>query len=287
MASTMTITTNPLRPVGDLLREWRERRRLSQMALALDAEVSTRHLSFLETGRAQPSREMVLRLSEHLSVPLRDRNTLLLAAGYAPAYPERPLDDPALQAAREVIGRVLAGHEPFPAIAIDRHWSLVSANRAIAPLLAGVAPDLLLQPMNVLRLSLHPEGLAPRIANLEQWRAHLLERLEQQIELSADQTLTDLLAELQAYPTPKSDSAGEGNAGKSGLTGVAIPLRLQTEEGMLNLISTTMVFGTPVDVTLSELAIEAFFPADAGTAEILSRLLPSNAEEKQGGRRSG
>ena len=272
MATTMTMMTSPARSVGDLLREWRERRRLSQMALALDAEVSTRHLSFLETGRARPSREMLLRLAEHLSIPLRERNTMLLAAGYAPAYPERPIDDPALTTAREVIERVLTGHEPYPALAVDRHWTLVAANRAVAPLLAGLPAAMVQPPVNVLRLSLHPQGMAPRIANLRQWRDHLLTRLERQVELSADPVLKELLAELKGYPAadlqPERDQAAR-DQGLSGLTGVAVPLSLQTEHGLLSFISTTMVFGTPVDVTLSELAIESFFPANQETAEVL------------------
>ncbi len=271
----MTMTPHTMRPVGELLREWRERRRLSQMALALDAEISTRHLSVMETGRALPSREMVLRIAEHLAVPLRARNNLLLAAGYAPAYPERGLDDPALQAAREVVDRVLAGHEPFPAIAVDREWSLVAANRAVAPLISGVAPELLQPPVNVLRLSLHPDGMAPRIANLRQWREHIFERLEQQIERSADQQLVALQEELRGYPDTFGDLVRGGGGQEQrfpGLTGVAIPLQLRAGEDVLNLISTTMVFGTPVDVTLSELAIEAFFPADAATAGVLTRL---------------
>lgn len=280
----MTMTPHTMRPVGELLREWRERRRLSQMALALDAEISTRHLSFMETGRALPSREMVLRIAEHLAVPLRARNNLLLAAGYAPAYPERGLDDPALQAAREVVDRVLAGHEPFPAIAVDREWSLVAANRAVAPLMSGVAPELLQPPVNVLRLSLHPDGMAPRIANLRQWREHLFERLEQQIERSADQQLVALQEELRGYPDTFGDPVRGGSHEQrfTGLTGVAIPLQLRDGEDVLNLISTTMVFGTPVDVTLSELAVEAFFPADAATAEALTRL--SQESVSQGGR---
>ncbi len=284
MATTMTMTANRMRPVGDLLREWRERRRLSQMALALDAEVSTRHLSFLETGRARPSREMLLRLAEHLSIPLRERNTMLLAAGYAPAYPERPIDDPALTTAREVIERVLTGHEPYPALAVDRHWTLVAANCAVAPLLAGLPAAMVQPPVNVLRLSLHPEGMAPRIANLRQWRDHLLTRLERQVELSADPVLKELLAELKGYPAADLQPVREHaprDEESPGLTGVAVPLSLQTDHGLLSFISTTMVFGTPVDVTLSELAIEAFFPADAGTAEILPRLLQPEQETER------
>jgi transcriptional regulator with XRE-family HTH domain len=251
-------------PVGSLLRKWRERRRLSQLDLACEAEISTRHLSFLETGRSLPSREMVLRLAEYLEVPLRERNALLVAAGYAPAFPERPLDDPALQSARKAVDLVLAGHEPYPALAIDRHWTLVASNNAVPSLLAGVDPSLLRPPVNALRLSLHPAGLAPRIANLAEWRSHLLARLRRQIEVTADPVLEKLLNELCGYP-------GEGveNGGAGEYAGVAVPFQLVTGQGVLSFISTTTIFGTPVDVTLSELALESFFPADAATARAL------------------
>ena len=189
-------------PVGELLRGWRQRRRLSQLDLALEAEISSRHLSFLETGRSQPSRDMLLHLAERLDVPLRERNVLLTAAGYAPVFAERALTDPALQAARKAVELVLKGHEPFPALAVDRHWTLVAANAAVAPLLAGADPALLAPPVNVLRLSLHPNGLAPRIENLREWRAHLLERLRRQVELTADPVLAALMDELRAYPSP-------------------------------------------------------------------------------------
>ncbi|HEU5430142.1 MAG TPA: helix-turn-helix domain-containing protein, partial [Thermomicrobiales bacterium] len=195
------------RPIGELLREWRERRRLSQLALALDADVSSRHVSFIETGRSRPSREMVLRLAERLDVPLRERNRLLLAAGFAPAYPERGLADPDLAQIRQAIDLVLAGHEPYPALAVDRHWNLVAANRAVASLLAGVAPDLLTPPVNVLRLSLAPAGLAPRIINLPEWRAHVLERLRRQVEASADPALAALLTDLRSQPAPAAERA--------------------------------------------------------------------------------
>ena len=185
-----------IRPLGDQIREWRRRRRLSQMDLALDAEISTRHLSFIETGRTRPSREMVLRLADQLALPLRERNTMLLAAGFAPLYAQRALDDPALAAARRAIDLVLKGHEPWPALAVDRHWHLVAANAAVAPLLAGCAPHLLAGPVNVLRLSLHPEGLAPRILNLAEWRAHLLERRRRQAMTTGDQGLEALVVEL-------------------------------------------------------------------------------------------
>ncbi len=276
-----TFDSASTRPIGDLLREWRERRRLSQLALALDAEVSTRHLSFLETGKARPSREMVLRLTERLDVPLRERNTMLLAAGFAPAYPERGLDDPALGVARAAIDRVLAGHEPFPALAIDRYWTLVAANRVVPALLTGVAPDLLQPPINVLRLSLHPDGLAPQIANLPEWRVHLLARLAHQIDVTADPRLAELLAELRGYPGGEETRPADTPLQDSGLGGVAVPMRLETSRGALSFLSTTMVFGTPVDVTLSELAIESFFPADAPTAEALRRLMANGADRRQ------
>jgi transcriptional regulator with XRE-family HTH domain len=247
-------------PIGALLREWRQRRRLSQLDLALAAEVSTRHLSCLETGRAQPSREMVLRLAERLEVPLRERNLLLVAAGYAPVFQERSLADPELQAARAAMELVLQAHAPNPAIAIDRHWTLVAANRSVAPLLACVDPELLKPPVNVLRLSLHPKGLAPRVVNLAEWRAHLLERLRRQVDVSADAVLVELLKELRAYPAPSPPHRANG-------TGVVVPFRLRHGDRVLSFLSTTTVFGTPVEITLSELALESFFPADADTEE--------------------
>ena len=255
--------------VGDHLRQWRQRRRLSQLDLALDAEISTRHLSFLETGRAQPSRDMVLRLAEHLEIPLRERNTILVSAGFAPVFPQRSLDDPALAAARKAVELILTGHEPHPALVVDRGWNLVSANRMIAPLLQGVDPELLAPPTNVLRLTLHPKGLAPRIANLHEWRAHLLDRLRREVELTADPRLSELLTELKAYPIldgqpPRRASDEYG--------GVATPFLMETPMGLLSFFSTTTVFGTPVDVTLSELTLETFFPADPQTAEALRQL---------------
>jgi transcriptional regulator with XRE-family HTH domain len=253
--------------VGSLLRKWRERRRLSQLDLACEAEISTRHLSFLETGRSLPSREMVLRLAERLDVPLRERNALLIAAGYAPVYHERPLDDPALQAARKAVDLVLAGHEPYPALAIDRHWTLIAFNNAVPPLMAVADPSLLRPPINVLRLSLHPEGLAPRIANLAEWRLHLLARLRRQIEVTADPILEELLNEFCGYPAP----GGEPGDNEE-YAGVVVPFRLVTEQGVLSFISATTIFGTPVDITLSELAVESFFPADAATARALRDL---------------
>ena len=258
------MNTVALPTFGAQLREWRQRRRLSQLDLAGEADVSTRHLSFVETGRSMPSREMVLRLADRLEVPLRERNRLLTAAGFAPMYGERRLDDPALKAAREAVELVLKGHEPYPALAIDRHWSLVSYNRAVLPLLAGIAPALLEAPINVLRLSLHPDGLAPRIVNLAQWRAHLLARLRQQVTVSADPVLAALADELRAYPASVDDAHEPIEAG------VVVPLMLQTPGGRLSFISTTTVFGTPLDITLAELAIESMFPADPQTAQMLA-----------------
>ncbi len=248
---------------GEQLRAWRQRRRMSQLDLAAEADTSTRHLSFLETGRATPSREMVLRLAERLDVPLRERNALLVAAGYAPMYAQRPLADPSMAEARHAVELVLAGHEPYPALAVDRSWTLILANRAVAPLLAGVDPALLEPPVNVLRLSLHPRGLAPRIANLGAWRAHLLARLRRDRAVGGDARIGALLEELRGYP---GDAAPHD---EQDTPGVAVPFVLRTDRGLLSFISTITVFGTPLDVTLSELAIESFFPADAATAERL------------------
>lgn len=233
--------------------------------------MSTRHLSCVETGRAAPSREMVLRLADRLGVPLRERNALLVAAGFAPMYRQRALDDPALAAARRAVDLVLRGHEPYPALAVDRHWHLVAANRIVPLLMAGAAPELLVPPINVLRLSLHPQGLAPRILNLGQWRAHLLERLLQQIAASGDAALQALHDELAAYPTP--DLAQRGSPSDANVPGVVVPFQLATDGGVLSFISTTTVFGSPVDITLQELAVESFFPADAQTTVRLAGLL--------------
>lgn len=234
------------------------------MDLALEAEISTRHLSFLETGRAQPSREMVLHLAEQLEVPLRERNVILVAAGFAPVFPERRLDDPGLAAARRAVDVILTAHEPNPALVIDLGWNLVAANAAVAPLLAGVDPALLEPPLNVMRLSLHPKGLAPRIANLGEWHAHALERLRRQAELTADPGVIALVEEVRGYPRPPAPDRRPEDWGD-----VVIPFQLMMGDTLLSLIGTTTVFGTPVDVTLSELTLETFFPADASTAEAL------------------
>ena len=252
-------------PFGEHLRHWRQHRRLSQQGLALEAEISTRHLSYVETGRAQPSREMVLRLAERLSVPLRERNALLVAAGFAPMYQARPLDHPDLAAARQAVELVLKGHEPSPALAVDRHWNLVAANAVVPLLLDGVAPWLLEPPVNVLRLSLHPEGLGPRLANSAQWRAHLLHRLQQQIAATADSELQALHDEIAAYPFAEDKDSPLPSP-------IAVPFELHTHLGTLSFISTITIFGTPVDVTLQELAVESFFPANAETQQALQRL---------------
>src|SRR5580698_2674843 len=250
--------------IGPLIKHWREQRRMSQLYLASEAEISSRHLSFIETGRTAPSRAMVLRLAEYLEVPLRERNRLLTAAGFAPAFRERSLDDHSMQPARLAVEQVLKGQEPFPALAIDRHWNMVSANSAIAALIAGADPALLEPPVNVLRLSLHPGGLAARIANLGQWRAHLLERLGRQIGLTGDPQLLALHQELSSYPGGSSDHDSIDAA-------IAVPFVLNTAAGPLSFISTTLVFGTPVDITLSEMAVELFFPADEATASAFRR----------------
>ena len=252
-------------PVGGLLREWRQRRRLSQLDLACEARISTRHLSFLETGRARPSRDMVLHLAERLEVPMRERNVLLVAAGFAPSFGERPLQDPALGAVRAAVDLVLERHKPYPAFAIDRQWRVVASNAALPELYEGCAEDLLRPPINGLRLTLHPQGMAPRIANLAEWRGHILSRLEQQIDITASPELIALRRELLSYPAPPE--APDMMADHA----VAIPFKVRTSLGVLSFFSTTTVFGTPVDVTLSELALELFFPADEATVHAVER----------------
>jgi len=247
---------------GDLIRQWRQRRRLSQLDLAIAASVSSRHLSFVETGRSRPTSQMILHLAEHLDVPLRDRNALLLAGGYAPAYAERTLAAPELRAVRGALTRVLAGHEPYPAAVVNRWWELVDANAGIGLFTGGVSPGLLEPPVNVLRLSLHPDGMAPRIANLPEWRAHLLARLHRQAEATGDQRLFTLHDELEAYPG--------GRGVPPAVTDVVVPLRYRTPRAELSFLSITAVIGTPMDVTVSELAIESFYPADDQTAAALA-----------------
>lgn len=255
--------------VGQLLREWRERRRLSQLDLAHDADISQRHLSFLEIGRSQPSREMILRLAEQLEIPLRERNVLLASAGFASVFPERSFDDKSLPAARRAVDLILKGLEPNPSFAVDRHWMLVAANQAaIKILLVDVDPSLLKPPVNMLRLCLHPKGFTPQIMNYSEWRGSVLKYLERQVEATADAFLLKLLEELKGYPKPESARNARPTPEMAN-SGISIPLRLMKEQGELSFISTVTVFGTPIDVTLSELAIESFFPADQQTEDIL------------------
>lgn len=256
-----------VRPVGELLRDWRQRRHLSQMDLAVGAGVSTRHLSFLETGRSRPSREMVLHLADHLDVPLRERNTLLLAAGYAPAFPERSLDDPAMASIRSSLEVVLEGHTPYPALIVDRTWHVLMVNRASDLLVEGVAPWLLEPPVNALRVTLHPEGLGRRVANMAEYSGLLLARLRRHAEVTGDDDLSALHDELAGYPGVATDPPAE--LLESGA--VAVPLRLRTGEVELFLYTTIATFGTALDVTLAELSLEAFLPGDSITAEVLQR----------------
>ena len=256
--------------VGEMVRDWRELRRLSQLDLAVEAEISQRHLSFIESGRSAPSREMLLHLAEHLEVPLRERNTMLLAAGFAPAFPNRSFHDPSLALARASVERVLSAHEPFPALAFDRHWNLVSANQAVWSLLGTVREDLLQPSVNVLRVTLHPAGLAPCIVNIAEWRLHLINQLRRQLRITRDAVLNTLLKELETYPFPSSDdSAGAESIAPDA---IAIPLRLRTPSGTLSFVSTVTVFGTALEITLSELTMEAFYPADEFTKTALSGL---------------
>jgi len=262
----MTTTTT----FGSLLRTWRLQRRLSQQDLAAEAEVSTRHLSCLETERATPSREMVLKLCSQLGLPIREQNKLLLAAGYAPVFPHRPLSDPALSFAAEAVQQVLRGHGICPALAVDRHWNILAANDALHRLLQSVDAALLQPPVNALRLSLHPQGLAPRVENYEEWRSHLLARLRREAELSSDRVLNELIGELSAYPLPPGSRSLR--PGPHQPTPIVVPLHLRMPGGTLALISTTMVFGTALDVTLAELSIEVFFPMNELSTALLSTL---------------
>ncbi|MFB7508705.1 helix-turn-helix domain-containing protein [Streptomyces broussonetiae] len=253
--------------VGPLLRAWRERRRVSQLELALRADSSARHISFIETGRSRPSEEMVLRLAEHLEVPVRERNSLLLAAGYAPHYPETPLDDPALDALRGGLERLIQGYEPYPALVVDATYTVVAANRGIAMLLDGVADKLYSPAPNAMRLTLHPEGMAPRIRNLREWRGHLLEQMERQIALQRSEQLRALYEEVKAYPVPE-DAADDEPA--EPVAYFALPLRIEHDGRILSFVSSISTFNTPMDVTVAELAIETFLPADPATAKYLN-----------------
>ncbi|MEU6805227.1 helix-turn-helix domain-containing protein [Streptomyces neyagawaensis] len=262
--------TPPGQGAGPLLRAWREQRRVSQLELALRAGSSARHISFVETGRSRPSEEMLLRLAEHLDVPVRDRNALLLAAGYAPRYPQTPLDDPSMAALREGVERLIQGYEPYPALVVDATYHVVAANRGIAMLLDGVPESLLVPPLNAMRLVLHPEGLAPRIRNLRAWRGHLLEQMERQIALRRSEPLRALYEEVAAYALPPgtADEEPEEELGVS----LALPMRIEHAGQVLSFISSISTFNTPMDVTVAELAIETFLPADPATVKYLQSL---------------
>jgi transcriptional regulator with XRE-family HTH domain len=257
----VTTVTSPATPFGALLRDWRKRRHVSQLDLAISADVSSRHLSFIETGRAKPSRTMVLRLAATLEVPLRERNQMLVAAGLAPEYAERSLDHPEMAAVRNGVEQVLAAYDPYPCLAVDRGWNIVRSNSGAAVLLDGVATHLLAQP-NALRIALHPDGLAPRIENLGQWRAHVVGRLRREVAVSGAADLVSLLAEIESFPGDSDDATPSGD--------IVIPLRLATGSGeVLSFLSTVTTFGTALDLTAAELSIEAFLPADDATAATL------------------
>jgi transcriptional regulator with XRE-family HTH domain len=262
----MAVAAAPV-PVGEMLRSWRRRRSLSQLELSLNAGVSSRHLSFLETGRARPSREMVLHLAEELEVPPRERNTLLLAAGFAPLYTERSLQEPEMELVRGAIDRFLRAHEPYPALVVDRHHDLLASNDALGMLLEGVSPELLEAPANALRIALHPRGMAPRTLNFGEWSAHLMQRLHREMQITADPRLESLHDELAGYPgvelTPPQ--------GVVQAQDIVLPVRLRDGDRELAFFSTLSTFGTAVDITLAELSIEAFYPANAHTANRLLR----------------
>ncbi|MFD1662362.1 helix-turn-helix domain-containing protein [Streptomyces caeni] len=254
--------------IGPLLRGWRERRRVSQLELALRAGSSARHISFVETGRSRPSEEMVLRLAEHLDVPVRERNALLLAAGYAPRYPETPLDDPSMDALRAGVEQLIRGYEPYPALVVDAGYDVVAANRGITMLLEGVPDHLLAPPLNAMRLTLHPEGLAGRIRNLREWRDHLLAQMDRQIALQRSAALRALYEEVAAYPVP-----GRSGPGPDGtVPRFALPMQIEHDGRVLSFVSSIATFNTPMDVTVAELAIETFLPADPATVKYLQSL---------------
>jgi transcriptional regulator with XRE-family HTH domain len=257
--------------VGPLLREWRERRRLTQLQLALESGVSARHLSFVETGRSKPGREMLLRVAEQLEIPFRERNQLLLAAGHAPAFPERPLEDPVLAPVREALDRILAAHEPYPAVVFNRAWTLVAVNAPMSALAASVEIDseLLKPPVNILRVGLHPRGLAPVIVNLAEWRAHFLERLARQVAITGDADVRALMDEVAAYPAGEGDNGIAAEVGGSEILG---PVRLRAPTGgEWSFFGMFASFDTPFEVTTSELAIELLFPADRATAQAFKK----------------
>jgi transcriptional regulator with XRE-family HTH domain len=272
--------SSPQPEVGSLLREWRERRRLTQLELALDAGISTRHLSFIETGRSQPGRGLLLRVLERLELPFREQNRLLLAAGHAPAFPERPLDDPELAPVREALDLILRGHDPYPAVVVDRGWNFVAANAAMWRLTADIEvdPKLLESPINILRLGLHPRGMAPLMVNPAEWRAHFLERIERQVALTGDAGLAALCGEIRGYPA----ADGVSDPGPTRAVGEVLgPLKVRAPNGgVLSFLGMFATFDTPFEVTTSELAIELLFPADQATTDLLS--IESRRDEDSG-----
>ncbi|MFD6330403.1 helix-turn-helix domain-containing protein [Streptomyces niveus] len=265
--------------VGPLLRGWREQRRISQLDLALRADSSARHISFVETGRSRPSEAMILRLSEHLDIPVRERNGLLLAAGYAPRFTETALDDPSMAVVREALERLLRGYEPYPALVVDGTYTLVAANRGLALIMEGVPEHLLAPPVNAMRVILHPEGAARRIRNFRQWRGHLLDQMERQIALARSDALRALYEEVAAYPPPEGVDDGPDETGDAedtaafALGNFALPLRIEHGGQVLTFLSSISTFNTPMDVTVAELAIETFLPADPATAKYLQSAL--------------
>lgn len=261
----MSVATRPA-GVGDLLREWRQRRRLSQMDLSNEAEVSARHLSFVETGRSKPSRELLLHLAEHLEVPLRDRNGMLLAAGYAPVYKETALDAETMRPVRAALDKILTSHEPYPAVIVDRRWDLVSANDAALGILTeDVDPALLQPPVNAMRVSLHPDGLAKRIRNFDEYSAHLITRVHRQAAMAGDPKLDQLLAELKNYP----DVSEASTLAVDPADLLFAPLVISSHGRELTFFSTLATFGTALDITMAELAIESFYPGNRETEAVL------------------
>ncbi|MER5732585.1 helix-turn-helix transcriptional regulator [Streptomyces sp. NPDC002138] len=262
--------------VGTMLRAWRERRGISQLELAGRADSSARHISFVETGRSRPSEEMVIRLAERLDVPVRERNALLLAAGYAPRYAHTPLDAPEMAALREGLERLLAAYDPYPALVVDGTYTVVAANRGIAMLLDGLPEHLLTPPLNAMRITLHPEGLAPRIHNLAEWRGHLLAQMDRQIALARSEPLRALYEEVAAYPVTEPGGAADpaADAGAASVAVIALPLRIEHDGQLLSFVSSIATFNTPMDVTVAELAIETLLPADPATAKYLRSLGP-------------